>query len=92
MESILIIINAEVDSVGQIITTSPATEKMVTALKQAIQTYSTASVKVEVIAAAASVVRLNRVQRATDLLPVNHSASRFFSVSGSTNLSSLSRY
>ena len=51
--SILIIINAEVDSVGQIITTSPATEKMVTALKQAIQTYSTASVKVEVIAAAA---------------------------------------
>ena len=53
MESILIIINAEVDSVGQIITTSPATEKMVTALKQAIQTYSTASVNVEVIAAAA---------------------------------------
>ena len=51
--SILIIINAEVDSVGQIITTSPATEKMVTALKQTIQTYSTASVKVEVIAAAA---------------------------------------
>ena len=53
MESILIIINAEVDSVGQIITTSPATEKMVTALKQAIQTYSTALVNVEVIAAAA---------------------------------------
>ena len=53
MESILIIINAEVDSVGQIITTSPETEKMVTALKQAIQTYSTASVNVEVIAAAA---------------------------------------
>lgn len=51
--SILIIINAEVDSTGKIISTSPATENMVSALKQAIQTYSTASLQVEVQAAAA---------------------------------------
>ena len=40
MEQALIIINAEVDDQGQLISASPVTERMVTALRKGISTYS----------------------------------------------------
>lgn len=52
MYKVLIIINAEVKEAGKVITASPVTQRMVTALKQAISDYSNQPTKVELISAA----------------------------------------
>ncbi len=52
MEKVVIIINAEVNEQGTIISASPVTQKMVAALKQGIVSYGSASTTVEVVSAA----------------------------------------
>lgn len=52
MSKVLIVVNAEVTETGKIIAASPATEKMVTAIRRGIATYSQEMPKIEAIAAA----------------------------------------
>jgi hypothetical protein len=52
MEKVLIIINAEVNEQGTIVSASPVTQKMVAALKQGITNYSAAGTAIEVVSAA----------------------------------------
>lgn len=52
MSKVLIVVNAEVNETGKIIAASPATEKMVTAIKRGIANYASENTKIEIIAAA----------------------------------------
>jgi hypothetical protein len=52
MSKVLIVVNAEVIETGKIIAASPATEKMVTAIKRGIATYAPETTKMEIVAAA----------------------------------------
>lgn len=51
MEKILIIVNAEVNTQGQLISASPVTERMVAAIRRGIATYSSEPVAIEVVSA-----------------------------------------
>lgn len=51
MEQVLIIVNAEVNEQGKIVSASPVTEKMVAAIRKGIANYSSVPIHVEVAAA-----------------------------------------
>jgi hypothetical protein len=53
MSKVLIVVNAEVNEAGKIIAASPATEKMVSAIRYGIANYASETPKMEIIAAAA---------------------------------------
>ena len=51
MDKILIIVNAEVNTQGKLISASPVTERMVAAIRRGIATYSSEPVAIEVVSA-----------------------------------------
>jgi hypothetical protein len=60
MKKALIIVNAEVNEQGKIVSASPVTAKMVDAIKGAIASYSNSSLSVEVVAAGSLWAKSNK--------------------------------
>ena len=61
MEKILIIVNAEVNEQGKLISASPVTQRMVAAIRKGISTYSSAPVAIDVISAGSLWSKGNRM-------------------------------
>lgn len=78
MSTALIIINAEVNEHGAIVTTSPATKKMVAALKQTINTCLGEPVEVKVVAAALLSADSDNSSRSPELALANSDAHTIY--------------
>lgn len=64
MEKILIIVNAEVSEQGKLISASPVTERMVTAVRKGIATYSSEPVTIEVVSSGSLSLKETRLSAA----------------------------